>query len=108
MSTFLRNGIKYDFRRIYTNDLDADFPGRYPDNLVEEISNYEAVSSVLAHQLDFDVIHSHDWLTYPAGVFAKEIKWKTVGNTFTLTILTAAAEKLIQRYMEFKTGNGRC
>ena len=40
---------------------------KYPDNLIEEISNYEAVGSVLAHRLDFDVIHSHDWLTYPTG-----------------------------------------
>ena len=74
---FLRDGIKYDFRRIGTNDLGCvDFSGRYPDNLIEEISNYEAVVSVLAHQLDFDVIHSHDWLTYPAGVFAKQISGK--------------------------------
>ena len=73
----LRNGIKYDFRRIYTNDLGCiDFSGRYPDNLIEEISNYEAVASVLAHQLEFDIIHSHDWLTYPAGVFAKQISGK--------------------------------
>ncbi|HRS23771.1 MAG TPA: glycosyltransferase family 4 protein, partial [Paludibacteraceae bacterium] len=48
----------------------------YPDNLLEEISNYEAVASVLAHQLSFDVIHSHDWLTYPAGIFAKQISGK--------------------------------
>ncbi len=74
---WLRNGIKYDFRRIYTNDLGCiDFSGRYPDNLIEEISNYEAVASVLAHQIDFDIIHSHDWLTYPAGVFAKKISGK--------------------------------
>lgn len=74
---FLRNGIKYDFTRIHTNDLGCiDFSGRYPDNLIEEISNYEAVASVLAHQMDFDVIHSHDWLTYPAGVFAKHISGK--------------------------------
>jgi len=74
---WLRNGIKYDFSRIYTNDLGCiDFSGRYPDNLIEEISNYEAVASVLAHQLDFDIIHSHDWLTYPAGVFAKQISGK--------------------------------
>ena len=74
---WLRNGIKYDFTRIYTNDLGCiDFSGRYPDNLIEEISNYEAVASVLAHQLDFDIIHSHDWLTYPAGVFAKQISGK--------------------------------
>ncbi|MDR1585658.1 MAG: glycosyltransferase family 4 protein [Prevotellaceae bacterium] len=73
----LRNGIKYDYRRIGTNDLGCiDFSGRYPENLLEEISNYEAVVSVLAHQLQFDVIHSHDWLTYPAGVFAKQISGK--------------------------------
>ena len=73
----LRNGIKYDFNRIFTNDLGCiDFSGRYPDNLIEEISNYEAVASILAHQLDFDIIHSHDWLTYPAGVFVKQITGK--------------------------------
>ena len=74
---WLRNGIKYDFTRIYTNDLGCiGFSGRDPDNLIEEISNYEAVASVLAHQLEFDVIHSHDWLTYPAGVFVKRITGK--------------------------------
>ena len=74
---WLRNGIKYDFRRIFTNDLGCiDFSGKYPDNLLEEIANYEAVASVLAHQLEFDVIHSHDWLTYPAGRFAKQISGK--------------------------------
>jgi glycosyltransferase involved in cell wall biosynthesis len=74
---WLRNGIKYDYSRIYTNELGCiDFSGRYPDNLIEEISNYEAVASVLAHQMQFDIIHSHDWLTYPAGVFAKQITGK--------------------------------
>ena len=74
---WLRDGIKYDFRRIHTNDLGCiNFSGKYPDNLIEEISNYEAVGSVLAHQLDFDIIHSHDWLTYPAGAFAKQISGK--------------------------------
>jgi glycosyltransferase involved in cell wall biosynthesis len=74
---WLRNGIKYDYRRIHTDDLGCiNFSGKYPENLMEEISNYEAVASVLAHQLDFDVIHSHDWLTYPAGTFAKQISGK--------------------------------
>jgi glycosyltransferase involved in cell wall biosynthesis len=74
---WLRNGINYNFNRIHTNDLGCiDFSGRYPDNLIEEIANYEAVASVLAHQVDFDIIHSHDWLTYPAGVFAKQISGK--------------------------------
>lgn len=53
-----------------------EFSGRYPDNLVEEIGNYEQVASVLARQEQFDIIHSHDWLTYPAGVAAKYISGK--------------------------------
>ncbi len=74
---YLRQGIHYDYRRIGTDDLGCvNFSGRYPDNLLEEIGNYEAVASVLAHQLNFDIIHSHDWLTYPAGVFAKHISGK--------------------------------
>lgn len=71
------HGIRYDFRRIGTNHLGCiTFSGRYPDNLLEEISNYEAVVSVLAHTENFDIIHSHDWLTYPAGIFAKNISGK--------------------------------
>ena len=59
-----RDNIKYDFRRIGTDDLGCiNFSGRYPDNLMEEISNYEAVASVIAHTTQFDVIHAHDWLT---------------------------------------------
>ncbi|MFI3297463.1 MAG: glycosyltransferase [bacterium] len=72
-----RNGIKYDFSRIGTTDLGCiNFSGKYPDNLLEEISNYEAVASVIAHSTEFDIIHSHDWLTYPAGIFAKRISGK--------------------------------
>jgi glycosyltransferase involved in cell wall biosynthesis len=53
-----------------------EFSGRYPDNLLEEIGNYEAVAAELARSEDFDIIHSHDWLTYPAGVTAKRISGK--------------------------------
>jgi len=69
-------------RIIGANSVDVpgrgciEFSGRYPDNLVEEISNYDEVASVLARQLDFDIIHSHDWLTYPAGVTAKHLSGK--------------------------------
>ncbi len=69
-------------RIIGANSVDVpgrgciEFSGRYPDNLVEEISNYDEVASVLARQLDFDIIHSHDWLTYPAGVTAKRLSGK--------------------------------
>lgn len=66
-------------RIIGANSVDVpgrgriEFSGRYPDNLLEEIGNYEAVAAVLARTEEFDIIHSHDWLTYPAGVTAKHL-----------------------------------
>ena len=53
-----------------------EFSGRYPDNLVEEIGNYEQVGREIAYREQFDIIHSHDWLTYPAGIAAKQVTGK--------------------------------
>lgn len=52
------------------------FSGGYGSSLIQEVSNYALVSSVLATSLQFDVIHAHDWLTYPAGISAKRISGK--------------------------------
>jgi len=52
------------------------FSGGYCDNLFQEIANYAIIASVLAENNDFDVIHAHDWLTYPAGIAAKRISGK--------------------------------
>lgn len=53
-----------------------EFKGGYGKNLYQEIANYSVVASVLAVDYEFDVIHAHDWLTYPAGVAAKKISGK--------------------------------
>lgn len=72
-----RDHIYSDFSRIYTDDLGCiGFSGRYPDNLHEEINNYSIVAGVVARSMDFDIIHSHDWLTYPAGIHAKQVSGK--------------------------------
>ena len=34
------------------------------------------MAGVIARTLDFDIIHSHDWLTYPAGIHAKQVTGK--------------------------------
>ncbi|MDD6211321.1 MAG: glycosyltransferase [Bacteroidales bacterium] len=73
----LRNHIYADFSYRHVNDLGClEFSGRYPDNLLEEINNYSIVAGVIARTLDFDVIHSHDWLTYPAGIHSKQVTGK--------------------------------
>lgn len=73
----LRDHIYADFSYYPTNELGClEFSGRYPDNLQEEINNYSIVAGVIARTLDFDIIHSHDWLTYPAGLHAKSVTGK--------------------------------
>ncbi|MBD5300899.1 MAG: glycosyltransferase family 4 protein [Duncaniella sp.] len=73
----LRDHIYADFNYMRTNDLGCiEFSGRYPDNLVEEINNYSICAGVVARTVDFDIIHSHDWLTYPAGIHAKQVSGK--------------------------------
>ena len=73
----LRNNIYADFNYMRTNDLGCiEFSGRYPDNLLEEINNYSIMAGVIARTEQFDIIHSHDWLTYPAGIHAKQVTGK--------------------------------
>lgn len=73
----LRDHIYADFSYLRTNDMGCiEFSGKYPDNLLEEINNYSIVAGVIARKEQFDIIHSHDWLTYPAGIHAKQITGK--------------------------------
>lgn len=53
-----------------------DFSGTYGANLLQEIKNYALVSSVIAANNTFDIIHAHDWLAYPAGIAAKNTSGK--------------------------------
>jgi glycosyltransferase involved in cell wall biosynthesis len=54
------------FSKSYT------FSGKYGKNLMEEVTRYALVASAIAASNHFDVIHAHDWLTYPAGIAAKK------------------------------------
>ena len=73
----LRNHIQADFNYRLTDDLGCiEFSGRYPENLQDEINNYSIVAGVIARQQEYDIIHAHDWLTYPAGIHAKNVSGK--------------------------------
>jgi glycosyltransferase involved in cell wall biosynthesis len=54
----------------------VDFSGKYNNDLLDEIYRYSVVASVIAEENEFDIIHAHDWLTYPAGIAAMEVSGK--------------------------------
>jgi glycosyltransferase involved in cell wall biosynthesis len=52
------------------------FSGGYGPDLFQEIANYALVAAAIADDYSFDIIHAHDWLTYPAGIAAKSVSGK--------------------------------
>jgi glycosyltransferase involved in cell wall biosynthesis len=54
----------------------VDFSGRYDTNLMDEIYKYSIVAALIADENEFDIIHAHDWLAYPAGIAAMEVSGK--------------------------------
>jgi glycosyltransferase involved in cell wall biosynthesis len=48
----------------------------YCGDLLAEISRYAAAAVKLAQQEDFEVVHAHDWMTYPAGIAVAAVMGK--------------------------------
>ena len=66
----------YNFYVTTNNEGKVDFSGRYDTSLMDEIYKYSVVAAVIADENEFDIIHAHDWLAYPAGIAAMEISGK--------------------------------
>jgi glycosyltransferase involved in cell wall biosynthesis len=66
----------YNFYVKTNNKGKVDFSGKYDQDLMDEIYKYSVVASVIADENDFDIIHAHDWLAYPAGIAAMEVSGK--------------------------------
>lgn len=52
--------------------VDSDYSG----NMYSEVRRYATVAVELAKSEQFDVIHAHDWMTFPAGIAVAAISGK--------------------------------
>ncbi len=52
------------------------FSGQYGPDLFAEVARYAIVVGEIARREKFDVIHAHDWMTFPAGIVASRISKK--------------------------------
>jgi glycosyltransferase involved in cell wall biosynthesis len=86
-----RVGVKADFMRLLFADLEGfDWPeditpydtlkllppGIPPDmvrDLLSVVNLYAKRAAAIAKKHKFDLVHSHDWLCFPAGVVASEV-----------------------------------
>jgi glycosyltransferase involved in cell wall biosynthesis len=50
--------------------------GQYGRNLMSEVHRYTKLLMAFAHRIEFDVIHAHDWMTFPAALAVAGITGK--------------------------------
>jgi len=70
-----------------------EFTGTYGSALLDEVERYGEVAAAIAKQHSFDVIHAHDWLTYPAGIESKKVSGKPLVVHVHATEFDRAGEK---------------
>jgi glycosyltransferase involved in cell wall biosynthesis len=50
-----------------------ELSGHYGPDLMLEVGRYAAAVAVIAREGRYDLIHAHDWMTYPAGLVASAL-----------------------------------
>ncbi len=50
--------------------------GQYEGNLMEQVRRYAQLATEIALREPFEVVHAHDWMTYPAGLAVAGITGK--------------------------------
>ncbi len=78
------------------------FSGKYGVNLMDEVTRYALIATNLAATQKFDVIHAHDWLTYPAGIAAKMISGKPLVVHVHATEFDRSGENVNQSVFEIE------
>jgi glycogen(starch) synthase len=61
-------GMEEIARWLHQAPAELGQSGHYGGDMYTEIHRYAAAAIRLAWQEKFDVIHAHDWMTYPAGI----------------------------------------
>ncbi len=53
-----------------------DGNAHYSSDMYAEVHRYAAIAAELAQTEDFDIIHAHDWMTYPAAIAVAAVSGK--------------------------------
>lgn len=65
--TLVSDGVKWNKIQLQ---------GGYGKDLMSEVYRYSLAAAQIALNEDFDVVHVHDWMTYPAGILIKKLTGK--------------------------------
>jgi glycosyltransferase involved in cell wall biosynthesis len=91
---FINPGAKYS----------ADFgdPENYGGDLYFQVYQYAQKAAQIAAVEDFDIIHAHDWMTYPAGIAAARISQKPLVVQVHATEFDRSGEQVNQQIYDIE------
>jgi glycosyltransferase involved in cell wall biosynthesis len=72
-TTWLSETVTTEEQNIFS-EVTANLIGE--EDLMRKVQEYTIRANRFARILDYDLIHAHDWLTYPSGILAKQISRK--------------------------------
>ncbi len=64
------------YERVLAEKGDSSGKKLYGKNLIEEVYRFAAKIALIVEEEEFDVIHAHDWTTFPAAMAAKNVTGK--------------------------------
>jgi glycosyltransferase involved in cell wall biosynthesis len=68
--------IRAKQKRSGAAGAESEGVAHYCGDMYAEVHNYAAAAVKLAMQESFDIIHAHDWMTYPAGIAVAAVTGK--------------------------------
>jgi len=72
----IESGFEIEQSGLTSQSPNFHFTGKYGPDLFREINNYALIVKIIAENNQFELIHVHDWLTFPAGIAARQISGK--------------------------------
>ena len=74
----------------------------YGRDLYEEVQRYARLATVIARDEEFDLVHAHDWMTYPAGMAVSALTGKPLVIHVHSTEFDRSGEHVNQRVYDIE------
>jgi len=74
----------------------------YGSNLYDEVQRYARLSALIAQEEEFDIIHAHDWMTFPAGIAVAALTGKPLIVHVHSTEFDRSGEHVNQRVYDIE------
>lgn len=75
-SLLVSYNTSYSYKKKFLSISGENKNNDYRENLIEEVYRYSLLAKNIASQVKHDIVHAHDWMTFPSGTETEKISKK--------------------------------